>query len=110
MRLAVTFAFLTVFSCLASLAMAGSLFHHPRLHLRVRYETRLVLPKYPVAIARDEIVDGVAQQFGHGEQCACPLPSRQVGQHRQRGVGFEIGYAAMDHRVGVGIGGVDAEG
>ena len=85
------------------------LLDHPRPKRFIRHKTRLILPENPVAIARDEIVDRVAPCFRHRAQHAHPSPARQMRQHRQRRVGFEIGDAAMHHRVGVGIFGVDAE-
>ena len=86
------------------------LLHHPRPHVCIRYKTRLILPEYPIAVARDEAVDRVAQRLRHQRTTRASIPSPADGEHRQRRVGFETGDAAVDHGVGVGIVGVDAEG
>src|SRR6202030_2176057 len=85
------------------------LLHHPVPEPRIRHEAFLILPEYPVAVARDEIVDGVAERLWHRTQRPHPAPTRQMAQHRQLRVGFETGDAAMDDGVGVGVFRVDAE-
>src|SRR5260370_32953135 len=87
-----------------------ALLDHPRPHRLIRHETFPILPKNPIPVARDEVVDRVAEWFWDEAQLAHPVPSRQVRQHRQCCVGFEIGDAAVNHRVGVGVIGIDAEG
>src|SRR5258708_6230966 len=86
-----------------------ALLDHPRPHRLIRHETFPILPKNPIPVARDEVVDRVAEWFWYQAQRADPAPSWQIRQHRQCCVGFEIGDAAMDHSVGVGIIWVDAE-
>src|SRR5271169_4642678 len=87
----------------------GFLLHHPVPEPCIRHKAFLILPENPVAVARDEIVDGVAERFWHNAQGARPAPARQMAEHRQRRIGFEKSDAAMDDGVGVGVLRVDAE-
>src|SRR3954469_3262179 len=87
----------------------ATLLYHPRSHIRIWHKTLLIFPENPVAIARDETVDGVAERLWYRAQHAHPAPARQRAEHGQRGVGFAVGDAAMDDGIGVGIGGVDAK-
>ena len=74
----------------------ADLLHHPIPKPRIAEKTRLILPENPVAVAGDEIVDGVAERFWHRAHGAHPTPARQRAQHRQRGIGFEENLSAMD--------------
>src|SRR5258708_29425703 len=87
-----------------------AILYHPRAHVRVRHEARIKFSENPVTVARDEIIDGVAEGSWNEEERARPTPPRQMREHRQRAVGFEIRGAAMDHGVGVGIIGINPEG
>jgi hypothetical protein len=56
----------------------------PAPHRRIRHKARLVLPEYPVAVAGDEIVDGISQRLRQTEQHARPASAWKMRQHGQR--------------------------
>src|ERR1700732_1308276 len=79
------------FDALHRPGMTACLLDDPSPHPRIRHKTFFILSEDPVAIARDKIVDSVAERLWRRAQYTHPAPAGQLTQHRQRRIRFEPG-------------------
>src|SRR6516165_8804688 len=61
------------------------------------------------AVARDQVVDRVADLAWDEVEHPRPLPVRKLARNAQRGFGFDIGLAGRDEREGIRAVRIDAE-
>src|SRR6266566_2992499 len=69
-----------------------------------------VTPAEPaIAVARDQIIDRVADHPWDELEDPCPLPARKLARNAQHGFGFYIGLAARQEGKGIRAIRIDAE-
>src|SRR5450759_3929519 len=61
------------------------------------------------AVARDQIIDRVADHSWDELEDPCPLPARKLARNAQHGFGFYIGLAARQEGKGIRVIRIDAE-
>src|SRR3984893_15035805 len=62
-----------------------------------------------IAVARDQIIDRVADHPWDELEDPCPLPARKLARNAQHGFGFYIGLAARQEGKGIRVIRIDAE-
>ena len=62
-----------------------------------------------IAVARDQVIDRVADHPWDEVEDPCPLPARKPARNAQRGFGFYIGLAVSHERKGIRAIRIDAE-
>jgi len=63
----------------------------------------------PQSVARDQVIDRVADHPWDEVEDPCPLPARKLARNAQRGFGFYIGLAGRHERKGIRAIRIDAE-
>src|SRR5262249_29242787 len=77
--------------------------------IRSRQHANITPAKPAIAVARDQVVDRVADLARDEVEHPRPLPVRKLAGNAQRGFGFDIGPAGRDEREGTRAVGIDAE-
>src|SRR5262249_12129516 len=77
--------------------------------IRIRQDASVTTAEPAIAVARDQVVDRVADQPRDEVEDPCPLPVRKLARNAQRGFGFYIGLAGRDEREGIRAIRIDAE-
>jgi hypothetical protein len=62
-----------------------------------------------IAVARDQIIDRVADHTRDELEDPCPLPARKLARNTQHGFGFYIGLVARQEGKGIRVIRIDAE-
>src|SRR5262249_41217066 len=91
-----------------TLWLAHSRSRWPRT-IRIRQDASVTTAEPAIAVARDQVVDRVADQPRDEVEDPCPLPVRKLARNAQRGFGFYIGLAGRDEREGIRAIRIDAE-
>jgi hypothetical protein len=69
--------------------------------IRIRQDASVTTAKPAIAVARDQVIDRVADQPRDEVEDPCPLPMRKLARNAQRGFGFCIGLGGRDEREGI---------
>src|SRR5262249_48154011 len=77
--------------------------------IRIRQDASLTTAEPAIAVARDQIIDGVADHPWDEVENPCPLPARKLARNAQRGFGFYITLAGRHERKGIRAIRIDAE-
>jgi hypothetical protein len=91
-----------------TLWLAHSRSRWPRT-IRIRKDASVTTAKPAIAVARDQVVNRVADQPRDEVKDPCPLPVWKLARNAQRGFRFYIGLAGRDEREGIRAIRIDAE-
>src|SRR5436189_2778594 len=69
--------------------------------IRIRQHASVTTAEPAIAVARDEVIDRVADHPWDKVEAPCPLPARKLAGDAQRGFGFYIGSAGRHERKGI---------
>ena len=68
--------------------------------IRIRQDASVTTTEPAIAVARDQVIDRVADHPWDEVEDPCPLPARKLARNAQRGFGFYIGLAGRHERKG----------
>ncbi len=68
--------------------------------IRIRQDASVTTAEPAIAVARDQVIDRVADHPWDEVEDPCPLPARKLARNAQRGFGFYIGLAGRHERKG----------
>jgi hypothetical protein len=74
-----------------------------------RQDASVTTAEPAIAVARDQIIDRVADHPWDELDDPCPLPARNLARNAQHGFGFYIGLAARQEGKGIRVIRIDAE-
>src|ERR1700731_2586314 len=77
--------------------------------IRIRQDASVTTAEPAIAVARDQVIDRVADHPWDEVEDPCPLPARKLARNAQRGFGFYIGLAVRHERKGIRAISIDAE-
>src|SRR6202048_2641200 len=77
--------------------------------IRIRQDASVTTAEPAIAVARDQVIDRVADPVLVEGEDPCPLPERKLSPNEQRGFGFYIGLAGRHERKGIRAIRIDAE-
>src|SRR5215467_297109 len=77
--------------------------------IRIRQDASVTTTEPVIAVARDPVIDRVADHPWDEVEDPCPLPTRKLARNAQRGFGFYIGLAGRHERKGIWAIRIDAE-
>ncbi|SRR6266851_7697776 len=77
--------------------------------IRIRQDASVTTAEPAIAVARDQIIDRVADPPWNELEDPCPLPARKLARNAQHGFGFYIALAARQEGKGIGVIRTDAE-
>src|SRR3982074_348172 len=77
--------------------------------IRIRQDASVTTAEPAIAVARDQIIDRVADHPWDELEDHWPLPARKLARNAQRGFGFYIGLAVRHERKGIRAIRIDAE-
>src|SRR5260370_7238499 len=77
--------------------------------IRIRQDASVTTAEPAIAVARDQVIDRVADRPWDEVEDPCPLPARKLARNAQRGFGFYIGPAGRHERKGIRAIRIDAE-
>src|SRR5467141_2135027 len=77
--------------------------------IRIRQDASVTTAEPAIAVARDQVIDRVADHPWDEVEDPCPLPARKLARNAQRGFGFYIGLAGRHERKGSRAIRIDAE-
>ena len=77
--------------------------------IRIRQDASVTTAEPAIAVARDQVIDRVADHSWDEVEDPCPLPARKLARNAQRGFGFYIGLAVGHERKGIRAIRIDAE-
>ena len=77
--------------------------------IRIRQDASVTTAEPAIAVARDQIIDRVADHPWDELEDPCPLPARKLARNAQHGFGFYIGLAARQEGKGIRAIRIDAE-
>src|SRR5262249_49687317 len=77
--------------------------------IQIRQHASITAAKPAIAVARDQVINCVADPPRDEVEHPCPLPVRKLARNAQRRFGFYIGVAGRDEREGIRAVGIDAE-
>src|SRR6516164_8317592 len=77
--------------------------------IQIRQDASVTTTEPAIAVARDQVIDRVADHPWDQVEDPCPLPARKPARNAQRGFGFYIGLAGRDERKGIWAIRIDAE-
>src|SRR5207247_612533 len=77
--------------------------------IRIRQDSSVTTTEPAIAVARDQVIDRVADHPWEEVEDPCPLPARKLARNAQRGFGFYIGLAVRHERKGIRAIRIDAE-
>jgi len=73
------------------------------------HDTSVTTAEPAIAVARDQIIDRVADHPWDELEDRCPLPTRKLARNAQHGFGFYIGLAVRQEGKGIRVIRIDAE-
>ena len=77
--------------------------------IRIRQDASVTTAEPAIAVARDQIIDRVADHPWDELEDPCPLPRRKLARNAQHGRGFYTGLAARQEGKGIRVIRIDAE-
>src|SRR3989442_3438879 len=77
--------------------------------IRIRQDASVTTAEPTIAVARDQVIDRVADHPWDEVEDPCPLPARKLARNAQRGFGLYIGLAGRHERKGSRAIRIDAE-
>src|SRR6266478_9403027 len=77
--------------------------------IRIRQDASVTTAEPAIAVARDQVIDRVADHPWDAVEDPCPLPARKLARNAQRGFGFYIGLAVRHECKGMRAIRIDAE-
>src|SRR3989440_4373031 len=77
--------------------------------IRIRQDASVTTAEPTIAVARDQVIDRVADHPWGEMEDPCPLPARKLARNAQRGFGFYRGLAVGHERKGIRAIRIDAE-
>src|ERR1700726_1302507 len=77
--------------------------------IRIRQDASVTTAEPAIAVARDQVIDRVADPPWDELEDPCPLPTRKLARNAQHGFGFYIGLAARQEGKGIRGIRIDAE-
>ena len=77
--------------------------------IRIRQDASVTTAEPAIAVARDQVIDRVADHPWDELEDPCPLPARKLARNAQHGFGFYIGLAARQEGKGIRVIRIDAE-
>src|ERR1700722_17766004 len=76
--------------------------------IRIRQDANVTTAEPAIAVARDQIIDRVADHPWDELEDPCPLPARKLARSAQHGFGFYIGLATRQEGKGIRLIRIDA--
>src|SRR5467141_4751041 len=67
--------------------------------IRIRQDASVTTAEPAIVVARDQVIDRVADHPWDEVEDPCPLPARKLARNAQRGFGFYIGLAGRHERI-----------
>src|SRR5215471_9257398 len=77
--------------------------------IRIRQDASVTTAEPAIAVARDQVIDRVADLPWDEVEDPCPPPARKLARNAQRGFGFYIGLAGRHEYKGIRAIRIDAE-
>ena len=77
--------------------------------IRIRQDASVTAAEPAIAVARDQVIDRVADHPWDELEDPCPLPARKLARNAQHGFGFYIGLAVRQEGKGTRVIRIDAE-
>src|SRR5262245_35040637 len=77
--------------------------------IRILQDASVTTAEPTIAVARNQLIDRVADHPWDEVEDPCPLPARKLARNAQRGFGFYIGLAVRHERKGIRAIRIDAE-
>src|SRR5215467_4323379 len=77
--------------------------------IRIRQDASVTTAEPAIAVARDQVIDRVADHPWDEVEDPCPPPARKLARNAQHGFGFYIGLAVRHQRKGIRAIRIDAE-
>ena len=77
--------------------------------IRIRQDASVTTAEPAITVARDQIIDRVADHPRDELEDPCPLPARKLARNAQHGLGFHIGMAVRQEGKGTRAIRIDAE-
>ena len=77
--------------------------------IQIRQDASVTTTEPAIAVARDQVIDRVADHPWDEVEDPYPLPARKLARNAQRGFGSYIGLAGRDERKGIWAIRIDAE-